>query len=69
MSRDVMHITSNDGWQAVYIEGELVDQGHNIDWLYVISSLGCNTYNQEVDEDWLAEYVVLPTDLQDVVFK
>ena len=69
MSRDVMHITSDDGYQAVYIEGELVDQGHSIDWMYVIGQLGCNTYRNQADEEWLEEQQSFPSSIQEVKFK
>lgn len=67
MSRDVMWIRGED-WQAVYIEGELIDQGHSIDWMQVISELGCNTYKAEADEDWLQDRGDFPDDLNEVVY-
>lgn len=67
MSRDVMLI-QNDDWQAVYIEGELADQGHTIDWMYVIAQLGCNTYTQHADEQWLFSQGHFPDNLNEVKF-
>ena len=68
MSCDVMHITSDDGYQAVYIEGELADHGHSIDWMDVIAQLGCNTYHCEANEDWLEKEMSFPSSIQEVKF-
>ena len=67
MSRDVM-LVQGDDWQAVYVEGELVDQGHDIDWMYVIAELGCNTYTQNADPVWLEGQGYFPDNINEVKF-
>lgn len=65
MSRDVYLVQSAD-WQAVYVDGEIVDQGHNIDWMFVIAELGCNTYIDTVDQQWAEDQGYFPDNLNDV---
>lgn len=67
MSRDVLYARGND-WEAVYIDGELIAEGHSIDWMGVIAELGCNTYTQEVSCDWLEDRGDFPEDINEVVF-
>lgn len=48
--------TSGD-WEGAYIDDNLVDEGHNIDWIYVINEGNPVTkaVKLEVSSEWLEE--------------
>ena len=48
--------TSGD-WEGAYIDDNLVDEGHNIDWIYVINEDNPVTkaVKLEVSSEWLEE--------------
>lgn len=67
MSKDVVYVCNCD-WEAVYIDGELISQGHSVNWMNVVESLGCNIYNMQAKEDWLQEVGYFPENISEVEF-
>jgi hypothetical protein len=57
-------VTNYDDWEGIYIDGKILDQGHDINWKEVLSNLGFELKIQEADYDWLAEQGALPDKLE-----
>lgn len=61
-------VTNHDDWEGIYLDGRILDQGHQIDWETVLSSLGFTLETQDADYDWLADEGCLPEKLEDCKF-
>lgn len=70
---DVVHIYTEDGWNALYIDGDLAYQGDSLNAERVLRILAASTItvtdygSYAVDEDWLALESEFPDELRDVV--
>ena len=67
---DVVYVYGND-WAGVYFNGVLVDEGHSVNWHYVMHKL-VNKHilsfrEFEVDAEWLEVEGGMPPDLKSVV--
>lgn len=64
--KNIVFICADD-WEGMYINGELVAEGHSIEKDTVLTILGLE-FNEDwtVDEDWLNERGRLPKKLSDV---
>ena len=61
----VVHVLGND-WAGVYVNGELVAEGHSIspyDWEDVVKRLGHRMEQVEADPSWLESVGSLPAKL------
>jgi len=55
MNKPTIHILDNgDDWRALYIDGELIDEGHEIDTIFALESLGykITVDYQECEDFW-----------------
>lgn len=63
-------IACSDDWQGLYVDGELVYQGHEVSvrTLFHFLSIDLNVKFSEIDVDfsWLEEEMTLPEKLEDV---
>ncbi len=70
---DIVFVTNEDDWQGVYVDGELVTDGHTINYSALFDRLVGETISSTkwrvVDEDWMQEEGYLPSNLFDVKFK
>jgi len=71
---ELLFIRDQEGdWEGLYKDGQLITQGHSIDWPYVLESIlkgsdiSLETANANLT--WLYECGQFPDDLQDVVFQ
>lgn len=56
-----------DDWEGLYVDGEIFDQGHNLDWRYIIESLfNVGIETRYADLGWLDQEGYLPESLEDV---
>lgn len=56
-----------DDWEGVYLDGELVAEGHRITLREFAKLLGHDIEVVEADEGWLGDLGNLPNNLTDVV--
>lgn len=65
-------LAKGDGWEGLYIDGDLVDEGYKIDrkdMVMHMSEAGYDKYkSKEVDWEWLAERGNFPDQIDDVKF-
>ena len=61
-------VTNNDDWDGMYLDGQLIDQGHQLDWEHILSKLGFILETKDVDNDWLSECGSLTSKLEYVKF-
>jgi hypothetical protein len=59
-------IAQADDWSGLYVDGELVYQGHSIPIHVVFEVLGASVQRVEVDLDWIHARGDLPDKLADV---
>lgn len=57
-----------DDWEGLYINGELVEEGHSVGVSTVMKKIGINMEERWCDDNWLYERGRLPKQLKDVVF-
>lgn len=55
-----------DDWEGIYIDGKLIEEGHNISPKNLLKKLGYVVETFEPDYDWLDGEGYLPEDLKDV---
>ena len=61
-------VSNNDDWDGMYLDGLIIDQGHQLDWEHILSKLGFSLESKEADYDWLSERGNLPSELDDCKF-
>jgi hypothetical protein len=61
-------VTNYDDWEGIYFHGILMDQGHRLDLVDVLTLLGYDVDKVEADNDWLLDEGCLPTNLSDCKF-
>jgi hypothetical protein len=61
-------VTNYDDWEGLYLDGEMIEQGHKINWEDVLSYLNFNLETKEADYDWLADEGALPEKIEDCKF-
>lgn len=71
---DIVFVTNEDDWQGVYVDGQLITDGHTIDYSALFDRLIGETISSTkwrvVDEDWMQEEEgYLPSNLFDVKLK
>ena len=59
-------IVNADDWMGVYLDGELMREGHIIHADEMLDVIGRKYETIEADEDWIARIGCLPKDLKDV---
>lgn len=61
----VVFVTADD-WEGLYIDGQLVTEGHEVRRSELLRILGIPHKELNADADWLAERGCFPTQLLDV---
>ena len=56
-----------DDWRGLYIDGKLVEEGHRVDTIDVLTRLGIDAEQFWANDEWLCDRGRLPEDLKDVV--
>lgn len=64
----VNFVTSSD-WEGLYVDGELVLEGHSISAMQVLRALKIAYTSVEADDDWLYDVGRLPEKIEDIVVK
>lgn len=59
---------SGDDWEGMYLDGELVDEGHSLNVFKVLEKLGLAHEIRDLDSEWIEERGSLPDYLKDVMF-
>jgi len=59
-------IISGDDWEGIYIDGKLIDEGHSIDWRFVLKVLGYNISGTYIEDEEFWEIGNLPDKLEDL---
>lgn len=59
-------IVNADDWMGLYIDGELVYEGHSIEEETLLKYVGVNCDSFWVDDNWITERGNLPSRLEDV---
>ena len=49
-SKNVTLIRTED-WEGIYFGNELIDEGHSIDWMYILKKLGYETNYTYINAD------------------
>ena len=50
-------LIDTDDWSGLYYNGKLVDEGHSIDWKYVIKKIfNCSIDSNYIDQEDFEEY-------------
>lgn len=62
-------IVVGDDWEGVYIDGELLTEGHSIDTTRLLRELGFCVVHIEPNSEWLEGEGYLPKYLSDVVLE
>ncbi len=57
-----------DDWNALYLDGKLAIQRHDLSPSMVLGALGIDHRDREIDYTWLKAGAPLPTDEADVVW-
>lgn len=57
---------SGDDWQGLYLDGELIEEGHRVDVADVLCHLGFACEQIYADNQWLAERGSLPENRNDI---
>jgi len=64
----VVTLVKGDGWEGLYSDGVLVEQGHRVSLSSILAVYGLPPAGSVwVDLDWLGEVGELPERLEDVV--
>ncbi len=66
MADKVVFATSNDGWEGIYVNGELKVQGHRLEVTDAFRAAGLDFDRIEVDDEWLFKVRQLPDQFKDV---
>lgn len=70
MSRSIAFVSNGDDWEAIYVDGEVWRQGHDIrarDWLELLEQFGgVTTSERHVDTEQSHEMGCFPDLLKDV---
>jgi hypothetical protein len=56
-----------DDWRGLYIDGKLVEEGHRVDTIDVLTRLGIDAEQFWANDEWLCDRGRLPEDLKDVI--
>ena len=64
-----IHLVSGDDWEGLYINGNLVTEGHQITNEELLEILGVDFNTSLADIDWLEERGSFPEKLTDVKFE
>jgi len=63
----IVHVQVDD-WEALYVDGKLVDEGSSINWKHFIThNLKLDIDDLDADLDWLDDIGNLPDNLEDVL--
>lgn len=64
--KEIVFVIGSD-WTGMYINGELVDEGHSLREEDIVQVLGFTSQTLEADSSWLDDHGSLPQKLSDVV--
>jgi len=66
MRKKLVLVTNYDDWEGLYIDGELVLEGHRVRRDEMFTMLGIDYTEVEAAEGWLESRGTLPKNLSDV---
>lgn len=69
MEKELVFVSNDNDWCGVYIDGKLVDQGHEVNWREVLGYLSFKIEDMTADGEWMDSVGCLPDKLEDVEMK
>lgn len=64
-----LNFVTADDWQGLYIDGNLVLEGHSLSIKSILDILNIKHHSVEVDDEWMQEEGRLPERIEDIVIK
>lgn len=72
MKSDITFVISGGGWEAIYVNGKLFDEGHSVNFMSLLHFLEGSVVGasdvKEADNSWLESRGSFPISLEDVEF-